>query len=153
MIVTVSSTFPGALHPEIEALVRAGFECVEATDVEVHVKARGAARIRGWSGRTYDGVPDIARVTPGTGYLVTLNIPADPRRLTRYPVRARDHRLKTSPEVAFACWQDELLHLAAHEARHVHQFRHGLQRSEVDAERWAAAVLQRAVVTQPSLWP
>lgn len=94
-----------------------------------------------WGGRTYDGVPSIARVEPSTGYLVTINAPADPRRLTRYPMEARDPRLKTGPVVRLAAWQDELFHIAAHEARHVHQFRHGLSRSELDAERWAALAL------------
>lgn len=96
-----------------------------------------------WSGRAYDGVPSIARVEPGVAYLVTLNIPADPRRLTRYPVRQQDPRLKTGPEVLLESWRDELLHISAHEARHIHQFRHRLRRSELDAERWAAAALDR----------
>lgn len=187
MHITVSSSFPGALHPEIDALVRAGFAGVETGDVEVHVKARSevlrayiaewpsgsldddveryrfrrkkdavAAALRhggrafvatrrhpragGWSARTFNGIPGLARVEPGMRYLVTMNIPRDPRKLTRYPERHRDPRLKTSPVVEFTCWQDQLLHLAAHEARHVHQFRHGLPGSELDAERWAAAV-------------
>lgn len=98
-------------------------------------------RASGWSGRTYDGVPGIARVTAGTRYLVTMNIPARPQALTGYPRAHQDPRLKTSPVVVFDDWTDELIHLAAHEARHVHQFRHRLRRSELDAERWAARVL------------
>ena len=108
-------------------------------EVEVHAWAH--PRAGGWSARSYDGVPGIARVTRGTQYLVTFNIPADPRRLTRYPVEHQDPRLKTSPVVTFRTWREQLLHIAAHEARHIHQFRHGLSRSELDAERWAAAQL------------
>lgn len=185
MIVVVSGTFGPALRRELEELVRAGFDGVEAGDVEVHVKARaqvrrayvverphGAGRARyrrrrdalavarrvggsvatvvskspragWWTGRAYDGVPAPARVEPGVRYLVTMNIPADPRRLTRYPVRHRDPRLKTGPEIVLETWQDELFHIAAHEARHVHQFRHDLSRSELDAERWAATAIAR----------
>lgn len=117
---------------------------------EVTVETRRSPRAGDWSGRAYDGVPDISRVAPGTAYLVTMNIPADPRRLTRYPLTHQDPRLKTSPEILFECWQDELFHVAAHEARHIHQFRHDLRRSELDAERWAfAAIEQRRAARQP----
>jgi len=186
VIVTVSSTFPTALHAEIESLVRAGFEGVEATDVEVHVKARAQVRrvyeVRfrqgrrtvlrryarkrdavavarrhqgrveskayrhpragGWSARTYDGVPGIARVATGIRYLVTMNIPADPRRLTAYPVTHAYPGLKTAPVIRFDTWQEELFGMAAHEARHVDQFRYGWKRSEIDAEQWALLRLE-----------
>ncbi|HLG00024.1 MAG TPA: hypothetical protein VI916_06110 [Acidimicrobiia bacterium] len=117
---------------------------------EVTVETRRSPRAGDWSGRAYDGVPDISRVAPGVAYLVTMNIPADPRRLTRYPLTHQDPRLKTSPEILFECWQDELFHVAAHEARHIHQFRHELRRSELDAERWAfAAIEARRAARQP----
>lgn len=186
MHVIVSTTFPQAVRPEIERLVRAGFEGVECCDVEAHVKARSRVRrtyvaewpltatrseryrfrrrrdaeefvaefggtlwrettphprATGWSARTFGGVPGVARVRAGARYLVTFMIPADPRRLTGYPVVHQDPRLKTSPVVTFDCWAEQLLYVAAHEARHVHQFRHGLSRSEKDAEVWAAARL------------
>lgn len=185
MHVTVSSTFPQALRPEIEALVRAGFADVECDDVEAHVKARAKVERRylvrlpddpqplkafrrkrdaleymdwigppaqtwvhkrahpkaaHWTARSYDGVPRIARVREGTAYLVTFNIPADPRDCV-YPVTHQDPRLKTSPIVTFTNWQENLCYIAAHEARHIHQYRHGLSRSELDAERWAATQL------------
>lgn len=189
MHVTVSSTFPEVLRPEMESLVRAGFADVACDDVEAHVKARGrkrkiwsvryqdGTRIRHpgklsacraavaageglvdavewavyanpdaheWTARSYDGVPRIARVQDGIRYLVTFNIPADPREC-RYPITHQDPRLKTSPVVTFGGWQENLLHIAAHEARHIHQFRHGRSRSELDAERWAA---RRLLVSQ-----
>lgn len=187
MHVTVSSTFPEALRPAIDSLVREGFADVACDDVEVHVKARARIERRYqvrwpddsrpirvfrrkrdaaafmdslgppaemwvhrrkhpkatlWTARSYDGVPGIARVQDGIRYLVTFNIPADPRDCA-YPITHRDPRLKTSPVVTFECWQANLLHIAAHEARHIHQFRHGLSRSELDAERWAAQQLER----------
>lgn len=116
----------------------------------VVTETRRSARAGDWSGRAYDGVPDISRVQPGVAYLVTMNIPADPRRLTRYPLLHRDPRLKTSPEILFECWQDELFHVAAHEARHIHQFRHKLKTSELDAERFAfTAIERRRAARQP----
>ena len=39
-------------------------------------------------------------------------------------------------------WRERLVALAAHEACHVRQFREGLRRSEVEAERWALRVLE-----------
>lgn len=194
MHVTVSSTFPKVLRPEIESLVRAGFADVACDDVEAHVKARARIERRyqvrwpdesrpvrvfrrkrdaiafmdslgppaqtwahrrphpkaaSWTARSYEGVPAIARVQDGVRFLVTFNIPTDPRDCI-YPITHQDPRLKTSPVVTFGCWQENLLHIAAHEARHIHQFRHGLSRSELDAERWAAQRLH-AFCMQPSL--
>jgi len=36
-----------------------------------------------------------------------------------------------------------LVAVAAHEARHIEQFRHGLRRAEADCEWFAAAALER----------
>jgi hypothetical protein len=48
---------------------------------------------------------------------------------------------KSSPLIVMADWREALVTVAAHEARHVHQFQHNAPRSEVDAERFAAGVL------------
>jgi len=96
----------------------------------------------GYSGRAYPALPAVARVSPGVLFLVTLKMPADPSVTgDSYPRISRYLRYKTAPPVTLADWTDELVHLAAHEARHVHQFRHGLRRSEIDAEKWAHAQL------------
>lgn len=50
---------------------------------------------------------------------------------------------KRSPFIEYRCWREALVGVAAHEARHVHQFRHGKPRSEVDCERFAAAAVER----------
>ena len=57
MHVTVSRTFPQVLRPDIDSLVRTGFDGVECSYVEVLVKAR--ARVR----RVYDTLFD-----DGSGY-------------------------------------------------------------------------------------
>lgn len=48
-----------------------------------------------------------------------------------------------APEFTVADWREALIAVAAHEIRHIAQFRHGLRRSEVDAERAALAALRR----------
>jgi hypothetical protein len=96
----------------------------------------------GFSGRTYDGVPGVARVRPGVRYLVTLHMPADPgRQAGPYPAVRRYPGLATAPPIAVRCWREELFALAAHEAHHVAQFAFGLRVSEIDAEHAAAEAL------------
>ncbi len=48
-----------------------------------------------------------------------------------------------SPLIKMANWQECLVALAAHESRHIHQFRHDRPHSEVDAEKFAAKALVR----------
>jgi hypothetical protein len=50
---------------------------------------------------------------------------------------------KRAPLIEVHDWREALVVVASHEARHVHQFRHGKPRSEVDAERFAAKALER----------
>lgn len=45
---------------------------------------------------------------------------------------------KSSPLIVVNNWQEALVAVAAHEARHIHQFRHRKPLSEVDCERFAA---------------
>ena len=54
-----------------------------------------------------------------------------------YPITYRYRGLSTAPWTTVEDWRERLIALAAHEAYHVHQFREGLRRSEVQAERWA----------------
>src|SRR5690348_1186787 len=100
-------------------------------------------RGRGFSGRAYKGVPGIANVGDGVRFLVTILMPAAPDAPTarRYPCVWRYTRYAGARPVTLAGWREELVHLAAHEARHVAQYRSGRPASELDAEAWAAAVL------------
>lgn len=78
----------------------------------------------------------------GRRFLVTLRLPADPEAAAeRYPRLSRDPRRRDTPSLRIESWREEIVRLAAHEARHVHQHRHGAPRSEADAERWAQARL------------
>lgn len=95
------------------------------------------------SGRAYDGVPGIARVSAGVEYLVTLKVPVtsfgEPRG--RYPRTWRYERYATAPPATFADVAEEIVHTAAHEGRHVWQFATEAPRSEIDAEHRACEVL------------
>lgn len=114
-----------------------------------------------YSGRAYPRLPAVARVAAGTRYLVTMKIPADPPGTgDAYPRISQYRRYKTAPPVVIHDWTEELVHLAAHEARHTHQFRHGLPRSEIDAEHWAHRQLARhraghghGTAQEPGAWP
>ena len=111
--------------------------------VERHVDDRLAERM---SGCAYFELPDVANVANSTRYLVTMRLP---QRLDclLYPETLQYHRrgvvMTTAPRIEVRSWPEEVVHLAAHEGRHVHQFRLGLPKSEVDAERWAAAAVRR----------
>lgn len=48
-----------------------------------------------------------------------------------------------SPLIEYRDWREGLVAVAAHEARHIWQYRHGKPMSEVDAERFAAKALDR----------
>ena len=72
----------------------------------------------------------------------------------RYP------RRKTAPSITVQDWRERFIALVAHEAYHTRQFREGLRRSEVAAERWAASVLEDwregrigAAIGVVSVWP
>jgi len=111
--------------------------------VRRHVDERLAERM---SACAYYSLPSIARVRADTRYLVTMRLP---RRLDAlaYPQQLQYRRagvvMPTAPVVQVSSWLEELVHLAAHEARHVAQFRLGLPKSEVDAERWAASAVEQ----------
>ena len=98
------------------------------------------------SGCAYYELPGVANVADSTRYLVTMRLPRHLGGLP-YPATLQYHRrgvvMTTAPRIQVRSWPEEVVHLAAHEARHVHQFRHGLPKSEVDAERWAAAAVRR----------
>jgi hypothetical protein len=103
-----------------------------------HVDERLAERM---SACAYYSLPPIAHVRAGTRYLVTMRLPQRLDALA-YPQQLQYRRagvvMATAPVVQVRSWLEELVHLAAHEARHVDQFRKELPKSEVDAEHWAA---------------
>jgi hypothetical protein len=122
-------------HAVLGRLIEQGFAGVDPMGVEVRVERA----LRSWdsfTGRAYPEPPSRPKAHPGTRYLVRLKLPATLRN-RGYPQSYQYPRLKTAPSITVRDWRERLVALAAHEAFHVRQFRQGLRRSEVAAERWA----------------
>lgn len=122
---------------EVRELVEYACEGMPMTRVCVNVKRQGPRR-RSF-GRAYNGVPGPSNAPPTAEYLVTVALPDEfdgvtfnaERRGSRWPVyRTHD-------------WRELLVVVAAHEAKHVEQFRDGRPLSEVACEHWARHRLSR----------
>jgi hypothetical protein len=124
---------------ELDDLVRAAFEGIDASAVEVRLE-RIRTSSQSFTGRAYGGPIRRPRVSPGTAFVVRLWLPAIFRNRA-YPKTYRYPGRVTAPWITVRDWKERLVALAAHEAFHVHQFREGLRRSEVAAERWADRTL------------
>jgi len=103
---------------------------------------------RGLSARAYDGVPSISNAPRSARYLVTIKIGTG----VRFPVGPYNRNGKRPDQVGprnrfpfftYADWREWLVSAAAHEAWHIHQYRNGGSRSEVDCERFAEEALIR----------
>jgi hypothetical protein len=127
-------------HADIGRLVAEAFAGVDAEGVEIHVE-RARNSWESFTGRAYGGRPRRPRSHPTTRFLVRVKVPATLRNRA-YPKTYRYPRLKTAPWITVRDWQERFVALVAHEAFHTRQFREGLRRSEVQAERWAARVLE-----------
>lgn len=88
-------------------------------------------------GEALDGLParDLrrARSRPRSG---------EAHALERREYRTHGYGGVRSPIVAMGDWREALVAVAAHEARHIWQYQHDAQRSEVEAERYSAARLE-----------
>jgi hypothetical protein len=130
VLVQNTSRYP---TPEVRELVEFATADVDMRRVCVNVKN---ARSYACAGSAYDGVPEVSNAPPGTEYLVTIRLgPAK-----EFPSKM-EHR-KRSPRVEVTCWREALVTVAAHEAKHIEQYRRGEKRSEVACERFAAWVLE-----------
>jgi hypothetical protein len=126
-------------HEQLRRMIGEGFTGIDSSGVEVRVER---AR-RGWesfTGRAYFDLPRRPRPHAGTRYLIRLKVPSVLRN-RGYPMSYRYPRRKTAPSITVRDWRERFIALVAHEAHHIRQFREGLRRSEVAAERWAASVL------------
>jgi hypothetical protein len=100
-------------------------------------------------GGAYNGVPSISNAPRRADYLVTLRL-GNGRE--RWPLGPVNYHFKRPDETGprnrfpfFTCddWQEWLVKLAAHEAKHIEQFRNGERCSEIECERFAIAKLER----------
>lgn len=126
-------------HDLLRGLIRQAFEGVEAADVLVRVE-RAKRPALSFAGRAYPQPPPSMLRGVEARYLVRLMLPSVLRNRA-YPRTYRYARRKTAPWITVEDWRERLVALAAHEAFNVHQFRQGLRRSEVQAERWAERML------------
>ncbi len=104
-------------------------------------------RTSNWvTGRAYDGVPYPRSVARGTRYVVTVKVPQI-RPEGQLPSDRTYHRAKRAGATRIETPEDDLVFVLGHELHHVHQFRLGLPRSEVDAELAGREVLARWVAS------
>ena len=130
----------GADHDEVRGLILEGFRGVGRDAVEVHVVANRSRAT--FAGRAWPEPPRGRRLADGGRFLVEIAMPRRPSE-EGFPFTWRYPRMKTAPQLTARDWRERLFAVAAHEAYHVKQFRRGMRRSEVTAERWAARSLDR----------
>jgi hypothetical protein len=128
-----------AAPDELEGLIRRAFDGIDTAGVEVRVE-RARRSSESFCGRAYPEPPKRPPAHPDTRYVVRLTLPSVLRN-RGYPKSYRYARRTTAPWITVGDWRERLVALAAHEAFHVQQFRQGLRRSEVQAERWALTIL------------
>ena len=99
-------------------------------------------------GAAYNGVPEISNAPRAARYLVTLRLG---RGRERWPLGPINYHFKAPHETGprnrfpfFVChdWREWLVKLAAHEAKHIEQFRTGAMCSEIGCERFALERLE-----------
>jgi hypothetical protein len=120
---------------ELGLLIEEAFYDVDDSGVQLRVE-RAKNSHQSFSGRAYPEPPSRPKAPPGTRFFVRLLLPSVLRN-RGYPRSYRYTGLVTAPWITVQDWRELLVALAAHEAFHVHQFREGLRRSEVAAEKWA----------------
>jgi hypothetical protein len=147
--VLIRSDIDARHHADLGRLVTEAFAGIEAEGVEVHVE-RARSSWESFTGRAYGGRPRRPRSHPSTRFLVRVKVPATLRNRA-YPRTYRYPRLKTAPWITVRDWQERFVALVAHEAFHTRQFREGLRRSEVQAERWAARILESWREARPAV--
>ncbi|HEX2089344.1 MAG TPA: hypothetical protein VHI54_05360 [Actinomycetota bacterium] len=140
---------------ELRRLIEEAFAGIDASGVELRVERARNPR-ESFTGRAYPEPPRRPKLSPGTLFFVRLRLPGALRN-RGYPRAYRYTGLVTAPWITVRDWRERLVALAAHEAFHVHQFREGLRRSEVAAERWALKKLLewssvRAEALRPAAW-
>jgi hypothetical protein len=99
-------------------------------------------------GGAYNGIPEISNAPSAADYLVTLRL-GNGRE--RWPLGPVNYHFKRPDETGprnrfpfFVChdWEEWLVKLTAHEAKHIEQFRNELPCSEISCERFAVAKLE-----------
>jgi hypothetical protein len=127
----------------VEELVRFATEGIDMSDVCVNVKNGELA------GNAYNGVPELSNAPRAAAYLVTLRLG---RGNERWPLGPVNYHFEAPHETGprnrfpfFVCqdWEEWLIKLAAHEARHIEQFRTQATCSEIACELFAVGRLEQ----------
>lgn len=132
MLVTRNtSRFP---TDEVKRLVKYAVSDVDMRRVCINVKGSTGGH---WGGYAYQVVPRMSNAPPSSRYLITIRIAPD----VSYPY-AWQYKKRSELQV-FENWQELLVSCAAHEAKHIEQFKEGLKLSELRCESFAVHVLKR----------
>jgi hypothetical protein len=127
---------------QVQELVRFATRDVDMRNVCVNVKNGELG------GGAYNGIPEISNAPRKAEYLITLRLG---RRSQRWPLGPVNYHFKSPEETGprnrfpfYVCndWREWLVKLAAHEAKHIEQFREGVTCSEIACEKFAIGVLQ-----------
>jgi hypothetical protein len=100
------------------------------------------------AGGAYNGVPEMSNAPRQAEFLITLRVGRGDERWPLGPINYHFHTpAETGPRNRFpffVCedWEEWLVKLAAHEAKHIEQFRGGLRCSELSCEDHALRVLE-----------
>lgn len=134
-----TSRYPDA---EVVDCVELAVRGIDMRRVCVNVKNGGLG------GAAYNGVPAISNAPRAARYLVTLRLG---RGDERWPLGPVNYHFRAPHETGprnrfpfFVCrdWREWLVKLAAHEAKHIEQFRNRATCSELSCERFALARLE-----------
>jgi hypothetical protein len=136
MVIRNTSDYP---TEEVRELVRFAARDVDMRRVCVNVKN---VRSHATSGMAYWGVPLISNAPPSSEYLVTLRIGSPDRFPCEHVYPGKSASLRGWPRVELEDWREGLVHIAAHEAKHIEQYREHLSASELRCEHFAASVLR-----------
>ncbi len=128
---------------EVADLVHFATQDVDLTDVCINIKN---GRL---GGSAYDGIPEISNAPSSAKYLITLRLGTTTEK---WPLGPINYHFKAPEEVGprnrfpfFTCngWREWLVKTAAHEAKHIEQYRKGSTRSEISCEHFSVGVLDR----------
>jgi hypothetical protein len=126
---------------QVRELVRFATRDVDMRGVCVNVKNGDLA------GGAYNGVPEISNAPSAARFLITLRVG---KGHECWPLGPVNYHFKRPEETGprnrfpfFVCndWREWLVKLAAHEAKHIEQFRQGNRNSEISCEQFAIGVL------------
>ena len=142
LVIRNTSRYPDG---DVTELVRFALSEIDARGVCVNVKNSSATR----RGRAYSSIPSISNAPAGSRYLITVGIGAPERfpfedgSYTRRNGELVKRRGGRWPAETLRNWREALVSVAAHEAKHIEQFREGTSRSEVACQHFSAFMLRR----------